>query len=69
MGPVGAATAVKLAMNQLIGTLTTAFTMSLGLVQREGISVEAFMDIVRQSALYAPTFDKKGSPLYCIHRI
>lgn len=59
MGPVGAAAATKLAMNQLIGTLTAAFSMSLGLVQREGLDLEKFMAIVRESALYAPTFDKK----------
>lgn len=59
MGPVGAGSGVKLAMNQLIGTLTTAFSMSLGLVQQESIDIEKFMAIVRQSALYAPTFDKK----------
>ncbi|MDA0672508.1 MAG: NAD(P)-dependent oxidoreductase, partial [Cyanobacteria bacterium] len=59
LGPVGAAAATKLAMNQLIGSLTTAFAMSLGLIRREGIAVDAFMDIVRASALYAPTFDKK----------
>jgi len=59
MGPVGAGAAVKLAMNQLIGTLTTAFSMSLAFIQRESLAVEPFMDIVRQSALYAPTFDKK----------
>lgn len=59
MGPVGAGSGVKLAMNQLIGTLTTAFSMSLGLVEQEAIDVEKFMTIVRQSALYAPTFDKK----------
>ncbi|MBE9068472.1 NAD(P)-dependent oxidoreductase [Leptolyngbya cf. ectocarpi LEGE 11479] len=59
MGPVGAGSGVKLAMNQLIGSLTTAFAMSLGLVQQEAIDIEKFMTIVRQSALYAPTFDKK----------
>ncbi|MEM6450428.1 MAG: NAD(P)-dependent oxidoreductase [Cyanobacteria bacterium P01_D01_bin.105] len=59
MGPVGTAAATKLAMNQLIGTLTSAFSMSLGLAQREGLDIEQFMDIVRESALYAPTFDKK----------
>jgi 3-hydroxyisobutyrate dehydrogenase len=59
MGPVGTGAAVKLAMNQLIGTLTSSFAMSLGLVQQAGIGVEDFMAIVRQSALYAPTFDKK----------
>ncbi|MGD1854241.1 MAG: NAD(P)-dependent oxidoreductase [Leptolyngbyaceae cyanobacterium] len=59
MGPVGAGSGVKLAMNQLIGTLTTAFSMSLSLVKQEAIDIEKFMAIVRQSALYAPTFDKK----------
>ena len=59
MGPVGTAAATKLAMNQLIGTLTSAFSMSLGLAQREGLDLEKFMAIVRASALYAPTFDKK----------
>ncbi|MGB3292856.1 MAG: NAD(P)-dependent oxidoreductase [Phormidesmis sp.] len=59
MGPVGTAAATKLAMNQLIGTLTAAFSMSLGLVQQEGLEIEKFMSILRESALYAPTFDKK----------
>lgn len=59
MGTVGTAAATKLAMNQLIGSLTAAFSMSLGLVQKEGLDIEKFMSIVRESALYAPTFDKK----------
>lgn len=59
LGSVGAAAAVKLALNQLIGSLTSAFASSLGLVLRQGVDVEAFMQILRQSALYAPTFDKK----------
>lgn len=59
IGPVGSGAAVKLAMNQLIGSLTTAFSLSLALVQQEKIDVTLFMDIVRNSALYAPTFDKK----------
>ncbi|MEL6604536.1 MAG: NAD(P)-dependent oxidoreductase [Cyanobacteria bacterium J06614_10] len=59
MGEVGTAAATKLAMNQLIGTLTAAFSMSLGLAQQEGLDLEKFMSIVRESALYAPTFDKK----------
>jgi 3-hydroxyisobutyrate dehydrogenase len=58
-GPVGAAAAVKLALNQLIGSLTTAFATSLGFVQRQQASVDLFMEILRESALYAPTFDKK----------
>jgi 3-hydroxyisobutyrate dehydrogenase len=46
-------------MNQLIGSLTAAFSMSLGLVEREGVDVDTFMETLRDSALYAPTFDKK----------
>ncbi|MGV0025905.1 NAD(P)-dependent oxidoreductase [Phormidesmis priestleyi] len=59
LGSVGSAAAVKLSLNQLIGSLTSAFAASLGLVTAQGVEVEAFMKILRQSALYAPTFDKK----------
>jgi len=59
LGPVGAALTTKLALNQLIASLTHSFSLSLHLVQRAGVDVEAFMAILRASALYAPTFDKK----------
>jgi 3-hydroxyisobutyrate dehydrogenase len=59
LGPVGAALSTKLALNQLIASLTHSFSLSLHLVQRAGVEVEAFMEILRASALYAPTFDKK----------
>lgn len=59
IGPVGTASALKLAMNQLIASLTAAFSLSLGLVQHYHVDPEIFMEILRGSALYAPTFDKK----------
>jgi|SRR5579883_901278 3-hydroxyisobutyrate dehydrogenase len=59
VGPVGTAAALKLALNQLIASLTTAFALSLGFAQRQGIEVDLFMQILRESVLYAPTFDKK----------
>jgi 3-hydroxyisobutyrate dehydrogenase len=59
IGPVGSAAALKLALNHLIAAETSAFALSLGLVQRSGVRVETFMAILRDSALYAPTFDKK----------
>ncbi|WP_026280054.1 NAD(P)-dependent oxidoreductase [Thioalkalivibrio sp. ALJ7] len=59
VGPVGQGAALKLAFNQLIASLTAAFSLSLALVRREGVEVETFMEILRDSALYAPTFDKK----------
>jgi 3-hydroxyisobutyrate dehydrogenase len=59
IGAVGSASALKLALNQLISSLTTSFALSLGFVQQQGVDVETFMQILRRSALYAPTFDKK----------
>jgi len=59
VGRTGQAAALKLALNQLIASLTAAFSASLGLVLRSGLDVEQFMGILRSSALHAPTFDKK----------
>lgn len=59
MGPVGSGAATKLALNQLIASLTHAFSVSLRLIQQSEVDVETFMQILRSSALYAPTFDKK----------
>jgi 3-hydroxyisobutyrate dehydrogenase len=59
IGEVGKAAAVKLALNQLIASLTVGFASSLGLVQNLGIEPGLFMKILRRSALYAPIFDKK----------
>jgi 3-hydroxyisobutyrate dehydrogenase len=61
VGEVGTAAAMKLALNQLIAGLTATFAISLGFVARQGVDIEQFMSVVRQSALYAPTFDKKLS--------
>ncbi len=58
-GEVPKAAALKLALNQLIITETAAFAMSLGYVRQTKVDVNIFMDILRGSALYAPTFDKK----------
>ncbi|MFM7313677.1 MAG: NAD(P)-dependent oxidoreductase, partial [Cyanobium sp.] len=59
LGPVGSAAHTKLALNQLIASLTHSFSLALHLVQGAGVDVEAFMAILRGSALHAPTFDKK----------
>lgn len=58
IGEVGKASAIKLALNQLIASETAAFSMSLGYLRERNVDVEKFMDILRGSALYAPTFDK-----------
>ena len=59
IGVVGKAAALKLALNQLIAALNSAFALSLSFVQKQGVKVEDFMEILRHSVLYAPTFDKK----------
>lgn len=61
LGDIGQASTVKLAMNQLIAGLTSSFSLSLALIEKEHVNVDQFMSIVRDSALYAPTFDKKLS--------
>lgn len=59
VGDVGKAAALKLGLNQLIVSLTGAFSLSLSFIKKEGVDVETFMSVLRESALYAPTFDKK----------
>jgi 3-hydroxyisobutyrate dehydrogenase-like beta-hydroxyacid dehydrogenase len=59
VGETGKAAALKLALNNLIGSLTTSFAASLAMVRAQGIDPEIFMKVLRPSALYAPTFDKK----------
>ena len=59
MGNVGQASAAKLALNQLIASLTSAFSLSLGYCRERGVNIRRFMEILRSSALYASTFDKK----------
>jgi 3-hydroxyisobutyrate dehydrogenase len=59
MGPVGSGMASKLALNQLIASLTHGFSLALRLVQAQGVGVEEFMEVLRPSAVYAPTYDKK----------
>jgi len=59
IGPVGQASALKLALNHLIVSMTTSFSYSLGIVLRRGIDLNEFMDVLRESPLYAKQFDKK----------
>ena len=59
IGPIGKAASLKLALNQLIAAEISAFALSLGLVQRAGVPVDTFMAILRESALFAPVFEKK----------
>jgi 3-hydroxyisobutyrate dehydrogenase len=59
VGSVGSASMLKLALNQLIASHISAFSLSLGLIQHSGCRVEDFMEILKQSALVAPMYEKK----------
>jgi 3-hydroxyisobutyrate dehydrogenase-like beta-hydroxyacid dehydrogenase len=59
VGVVGQAAAMKLAFNQLIAAELTGFATALGLVRHHDLETEDFMKLLRQSALFAPTFDAK----------
>lgn len=59
IGEIGTAAALKLSMNQLIASLTAGFSLSLGYAIKNGVDTTLFMDTVRESALYAKTYDKK----------
>ena len=59
VGPVGKAAALKLAMNQLIASLAVAFSSSLALVEKSDVDRDIFMGVLKESALFAPMFEKK----------
>ena len=66
IGPVGQAAALKLAMNQLIAGLTSAFSLSLAFVQRSGVPLDHFMNI-NQNLVISASGHKKGILAIVIH--
>jgi 3-hydroxyisobutyrate dehydrogenase len=61
IGEVGKAAVMKLALNQLIASHAVAFALSLGLVEKSQIDVDQFTDILKESVLFAPMYEKKLS--------
>ena len=59
VGEVGQAARLKLALNQLIAAHASCFSLSLGLIERSGIDTGLFMEILQESALFAPMYSKK----------
>jgi 3-hydroxyisobutyrate dehydrogenase-like beta-hydroxyacid dehydrogenase len=59
VGEICQAAVVKLALNQLIPSLSAAFSLALGMVRRSGTDADIFLDVLRQSTFFAPTFDQK----------
>jgi len=58
-GWVGQASALKLALNQLIACQAAGFSLSLGMVRRRQVDVDLFMDVVRASPIYSASFDTR----------
>lgn len=58
-GVVGTASAIKLALNQLIATTVASFSMSLGYLKEKEVDLEKFMEILRSSSLYSTNYDRK----------
>ena len=59
VGDIGKAAAMKLALNQLIASHAAGFSLSLGIIEKSGVAVETFMDVLNKSSLCAKMFDKK----------
>lgn len=59
VGDVGQAAALKLALNQIIASHITGFSLALGLVRRSGVDRDLFLELLRASALWAPAFGNK----------
>ena len=59
LGAVGKASALKLAMNNLIAMHAAGMSLSLGMIKESQIDPQIFMGILKTSSLYAPMFDKK----------
>lgn len=59
VGGVGAAAALKLALNNVIASLVTGYAVSLGLVRRSGIDRELFAELLRDSPFHSKSFDAK----------
>ena len=59
IGDVGAAAALKLALQQMAASLFCAFSSSIGMIKEQGLDVDMFMDFLRASPFYTPLFDQK----------
>ncbi len=58
-GPVGSASVVKLALNQMIACFMGTLAQALVLVEAAGIPRETLVDVLQGSALWAPMLEKK----------
>lgn len=61
VGDVGKAAILKLSLNSLIISHVVGFSLSLGLAKKGGVSIDQFMETLKESSLYAPMIEKKLS--------
>lgn len=59
IGDIGDASMVKLSLNYLLASMTTAYAVSLSSIKERGINTELFMEVLRSTAVHAKTYDKK----------
>ncbi len=58
-GEVPGAAVLKLALNQLIASFMSAFSLSYGLVRKSGVDTDKFMEVFRRSPLYVKSLEGK----------
>ena len=68
LGELGAASSMKLAVNQLMGSMMASFCEVLTLVEESGLDASAFLDIIKAGALAAPMFAAKGKKILTKNR-
>jgi len=59
IGDVGKASAMKLALNQMVGGEVAIFATSLAMVMRQDLPVDTFMEFLRGSHMWANYYDLK----------
>lgn len=60
LGPVGAGSVAKLAMNQLVGTMAFALGESLAMLEAGQLHVPSFLDALNGSGLTSPLYQRLG---------
>ena len=58
-GPIGKASAIKLAFNNILASSIVSFSQSIKFIESENVSIDTFMDAIRSTAIYCKTYDKK----------
>ena len=63
VGPAGAATKTKLAVNHILGLNRVALAEGLVFAEKLGLDLHGFLDVARKSAAYSQIMDVKGDKM------